>query len=73
MSDSKKTVIIGATTNAGRYAYLAVERLACANIEFVPVGIKKGSVLGKPILPIREKPIIEDVHTITMNCGKLQV
>lgn len=69
MSDSKKTVIIGASTNTARYAYMAAERLSGANIEFVPVGIKKGDVLGRPILPLREKPIIEHVHTVTMYLG----
>lgn len=69
MIDSKKTVIIGATTNTNRYAYMAAERLDRANVEFVPVGIKKGSVLGNPILHIRDKPMIEDVHTITMYIG----
>ncbi|MCF6360212.1 MAG: CoA-binding protein [Cyclobacteriaceae bacterium] len=69
MSDSKKTVIIGASSNTARYAYMAAERLSGANIEFVPVGIKKGDVLGRPILPLREKPIIEHVHTVTMYIG----
>ncbi len=69
MDSSKKTVIIGATTNTSRYAYMAAERLTGANIEFVPVGIKKGEVLGQEIQPIREKPMIEDVHTVTMYIG----
>ncbi len=69
MSDSKKTVIIGATTNKGRYAFMAAERLDGANIDFVPVGIKKGEVLGKSILQLREKPAVTDVHTVTMYIG----
>ncbi len=69
MSDSKKTVIIGATANTRRYAYKAAERLTEANIEFVPVGIKKGSVFGISILPIQEKPTITNVHTVTMYIG----
>ncbi len=69
MSDSKKTVIIGATTNKGRYAFMAAERLKGANIDFVPIGIKKGEVFGKSILPIREKPMVSDVHTVTMYIG----
>jgi len=69
MSDSKKTVIIGATTNKGRYAFMAAERLNGANIDFVPVGIKKGEVLGKSILQLREKPTVTDVHTVTMYIG----
>lgn len=69
MNDSKKTVIIGATTNTSRYAYMAAERLLGAHVEFVPVGIKKGDILGQPILSIREKPMIDDVHTVTMYIG----
>lgn len=65
----KKTVIIGATTNTTRYAYMAAEKLSDATIEFVPVGIKKGEVLGAPILPLREKPMVKNVHTVTMYIG----
>jgi len=69
MSESKKTVIIGATPNSGRYAYKAAERLTGAKIEFVPVGIKSGEVFGKSILQIKAKPMIENVHTVTMYIG----
>ncbi len=66
---SKKTVIIGATNNPSRYAYLAAERLTRAGHEIVPVGIKKGEVLGEEILNMREEPQISDVDTITMYIG----
>lgn len=66
---SKKTVIIGASTNATRYAYFAAERLSKAGHEFVPVGIKKGEVLGEEILDIRTSPKVEDVDTITLYLG----
>ncbi len=69
MSSSKKTVIIGATTNTGRYAFMAAERLARAQIEFVPVGLKEGEVFGMTILPIKEKPVVNGVHTVTMYIG----
>lgn len=69
MNVVKKTVIIGATPNTSRYAFMAAERLTGANIEFVPVGIKKGEVFGKEILPLREKPAIEEVHTVTLYVG----
>lgn len=67
--EAKKTVIIGATPNTTRYAYMAAERLANAHIKFVPIGIKQGEVLGETILPINEKPMVEDVHTVTMYIG----
>jgi hypothetical protein len=62
----KKTVIIGATNNKARYAYRAAEMLAEYNIEFVPVGIKSGEVIGKPILDLRKLPVVEDVDTVTL-------
>ena len=59
-------MIIGATTNPARYAYLAAEMLQEYNQEFVPVGIKRGSVLGKEILDLRSQPDIENVDTVTL-------
>jgi predicted CoA-binding protein len=65
----KKTVIIGATPNTSRYAYMAAERLTEHEHEIVPVGIKRGEVFGKSIQAIREYPIINDVDTITLYIG----
>ncbi|MEP4534858.1 MAG: CoA-binding protein [Cyclobacteriaceae bacterium] len=66
---SKKTAIIGASTNPQRYAYIAAQRLTHANQEIVPLGIKKGEVFGKDILDIRAKPEIKNIHTVTMYLG----
>ncbi|MCH7411954.1 CoA-binding protein [Belliella sp. R4-6] len=65
----KKTVIVGATTNPSRYAYVVAEMLSRYNVPFVPIGIKKGTVFGEAILDISTKPIIEEVHTITLYIG----
>ncbi|HZY81020.1 MAG TPA: CoA-binding protein [Cyclobacteriaceae bacterium] len=65
----KKTVIIGATPNPSRYAYIAAKFLRDKKEEFVPVGIKKGEVQGQPILQITDKPAITDVDTVTMYIG----
>jgi len=65
----KKTVIVGATPNSSRYAFMAAERLTYHQHEIVPLGIKRGEVFGKEILPIRKSPSIEDVHTITLYLG----
>src|SRR5258707_10177628 len=62
----KKTVIIGASPNPSRFAYQAAERLREHDIEFVPVGIKKGIILGKEILDLKKHPEISDVDTITL-------
>lgn len=65
----KKTVIVGATANPGRYAYLAAESLTDHKHEIVPLGVKKGIVEGKTILNINDKPAIADVDTITLYIG----
>jgi uncharacterized protein len=65
----KKTVILGATENRMRYAYVAAEMFDERNIPFIPVGIKKGKIFGQEILDLRTKPEIKDVHTVTLYIG----
>jgi predicted CoA-binding protein len=65
----KKTVLVGATPNQTRYAYLAATMLAEYDHETVLLGIKKGEIDGNKILDIREKPAIADVDTITLYIG----
>lgn len=67
--EDKKTVILGASTNPMRYAYTAAEMFAARKIPFVPVGIKKGNIFGQEILDLREKPVVADVHTVTLYLG----
>lgn len=62
-------MIVGATTNRGRYAYLAAEMLTEYGNEIVPIGIKKGEVFGKVILDIRNKPSVADIDTLTLYIG----
>jgi predicted CoA-binding protein len=66
---SKKTVIIGATTNPSRYAYLAAGMLMEYKHEIVPIGIKRGAVFGVQILPINDRPFVKDVDTVTLYVG----
>src|SRR6476620_4923636 len=63
----KKTLILGATTNPSRYAYLAAQRLTAHGHLIINVGIKTGEVAGQPI----EKPEIihTDIDTITLYLG----
>ncbi len=63
----KKTIVLGATPDSSRYAYLASNKLARYGHEIVNVGIKSGEVAGVAI----EKPeyIHSDVHTITLYVG----
>jgi predicted CoA-binding protein len=63
----KKTLILGATTNTSRYAYLAAHRLTAHGHPIINAGIKSGEVAGQPI----EKPevIYSDIDTITVYLG----
>lgn len=65
----KRTLIVGATPNPSRYAFMAADRLTQHDHEIVPLGIKKGEVFGQPILPIREFPELPAIDTITMYIG----
>lgn len=63
----KRTLILGATTNPTRYAYLAANRLVAYGHQIINVGIKSGEVAGQPL----EKPIhiYNDIDTITLYLG----
>ncbi|MBE7176137.1 MAG: CoA-binding protein [Mucilaginibacter polytrichastri] len=63
----KKTLILGATPNPERYAYLAAHRLVKNGHEIVNVGIKTGEVAGVPIEKGDE--IHEDIDTVTLYVG----
>lgn len=63
----KKTLILGASTNAERYAYLAAHRLKKHGHPIINVGIKSGEVAGVPIE--RAQTIHSDVDTITLYIG----
>jgi len=65
----KKTVIVGATDNRSRYAYIAAQMLTEYEHEIVPIGIKIGKIFGNEILDIRQKPPMEDVDTVTLYIG----
>lgn len=63
----KKTVVIGASTNPERYAYLATQSLSNKGFEVVSVGLKEGKIGDVQILT--GFPKIENVHTITLYVG----
>ena len=66
----KKTVIIGATPNPSRYAYLAANMLTEYGHHIVPLSINKGGqVAGTDILDLRDKPAIPGVDTVTLYIG----
>lgn len=63
----KKTVVIGASENPERYAYLATVQLSKHAHPVVPVGLKEGSINGIKIL--KGEPQINDVDTVTLYVG----
>ncbi|MEK6482233.1 CoA-binding protein [Catalinimonas sp. 4WD22] len=69
MTDSKKTVVVGASPNPSRYAYRAAHMLSRFGHEFIPLSIKRGSVAGEEIMDLREKPVISEIDTLTLYIG----
>ena len=64
---NKKTLVLGATSNPNRYAYLAINKLKEKGHAIVNVGLKKGEVAGVVI----EQPnqIHDDIDTLTLYVG----
>jgi uncharacterized protein len=60
----KKTLVLGATPNPERYAYIATQRLLKAGHEVLPVGSKKGVIEG--IVIENDTPPYEGVDTVTL-------
>ena len=63
----KKTLILGATPDSSRYAYLAANRLVRTGHPIINVGIKKGEVAGVEIEKAEE--VHSDIDTINLYIG----
>ncbi len=61
---SKKTVVIGASTNPDRYSYLAINKLRKYLHEVIAIGQKEGIVGDVTIL--KTNLPVDNVHTITL-------
>ena len=61
-----KTVVIGASPNVNRYSNRAVNSLIDYGFEVIPLGIRRGGIAGIDIINLRERPHLENVHTITL-------
>ncbi len=61
---SKKTAVLGASPNPGRYSYIATKMLTDYQYEVIPLGRRQGKIEGHDI--ITDWPEAEDVHTVTM-------
>ena len=64
MQENKRTLIIGATPNPQRYAFIAARMLKDHGHDIELFGIKKGEVDGQRIL--NDWPANEEVDTITL-------
>jgi predicted CoA-binding protein len=60
----KKTVVLGASANPGRYSYLAVNRLTSSNHPVVAVGKREGKI--GPVEIQTGRPNEQEVDTITL-------
>ncbi len=63
----KKTLIIGASENPDRYAYMAAHKLVNYGHEIINVGLKPGEVAGQQIE--KKGDLHSDIDTITMYIG----
>jgi predicted CoA-binding protein len=60
----KKTLVLGGSTNASRYSFLAINKLVENHHPVMAVGLKEGFVNGVEILT--DKPQFEAIDTITL-------
>jgi len=61
---SKKTLVLGASENPGRYSYLAVNRLLDHDHEVVAIGKSKGTI--RDVAIETDQTIREGIDTITL-------
>lgn len=64
MTQTKKVLVLGASTNQDRVSFEAVLRLHRSGYEVIPVGIREGEIEGIPVLT--GEPDIENIDTITL-------
>lgn len=65
--DSRKTLVIGASTNPERYSYRAINLLRQYGHEVLAIGIRRGEVADVGILT--ERFLFPDIHTVTLYIG----
>jgi uncharacterized protein len=62
-----KTLVLGASTNPTRYAFMAVQRLRKLGIEVEAVGLRPGTVADVEIQT--GTPVLTDIDTVTVYVG----
>ena len=65
--ENKKTLVIGASTNPGRYSNMAINSLRRHNHSVIALAKRTGKVSDVDIQT--EFPSGEDIHTVTMYVG----
>lgn len=60
----KKTLVIGASPNPLRFSNKMVKSLIRHGYETVPLGLRRGDILGVEILT--GKPKLENIHTVSL-------
>jgi uncharacterized protein len=64
MAETKKTIVLGASSNPARYSYLAVQRLRAHNHPVTAIGRRVGQVADVNIT--KDHLLENDVDTITL-------
>ena len=67
MSESKLTLVLGASPNPVRFSHKAVKALLRNDQKVVAVGFKEGLIAEEAILV--GKPVLENVHTVSIYIG----
>jgi predicted CoA-binding protein len=67
LSESKKTMVLGASPNPVRFSHKAVKSLLRHDQEVVAVGFREGLIVEQEILV--GMPPIEGVHTVSIYIG----
>ena len=62
---AKRTLVMGASPDPGRFSHKAVKLLSRKGHDVIPVGRRKGEIGGIPIVSFEEK-VPEDVHTLSL-------
>lgn len=66
----KKTLVIGASIDSGKYSNIAIRKLISHNHEVVALGLNGGNVSGIDIL--QGFPEVKDIDTVTLYVNPLK-
>ncbi len=68
-TNSKKTLVLGASTNPSRYSYVATLRLLSAGHPVALIGARVGKIYDYSIMT--EQVTLTDIHTVTVYLSAL--